>query len=187
MKTKVLPLLLVLAAPFAHGAVTVSFVTGNAVGPSTQTGNTLTLNFSVSGTGVVSLDATGSNAGNAANYNQLDNANVGTIGATAAYGKSFSIAITAINGAGGATSSQASNVGLGIVGNNAGRIDWSSTGGQVSEKSTMTFNLTNLTGTTLSLSNIVIGNAVDGTDAVASARIKSFGGATNNYGTGSIN
>ena len=51
----------------------------------------------------------------------------------------------------------------------------------------MTFDLTNLSGTTLSLSNIVIGNTANGTGAVADARIKNFGGATANYGTGSIN
>lgn len=187
MKTKALSLLLVLSTSAAHGAVTVGFATSNAVGPTTQTGNTLTLNFTIGATGVVSLDATGSNAGNAANFNQLDNANVGTVAAPSAYGKTFSITITAINGSGGATSSQASNVGLGIVGNNAGRVDWSAAGGQVSEKSTMTFDLSNLTGTTLFFSNMVIANTADATGAVANARIKSFGGGTANYGTGSIN
>lgn len=186
MKTILLPLFLVLVAPAAHGAVTVNFVTSNAFGPSTQTGSTLTLDFTVSGSGVVSLDATGSNAGNAANFNELDNTNVGTVSAASAYGKSFSITVTALNGGGGSTSSHVSTVGLGIVGNNAGRLDWSSTGGQVSEKSTMTFDLTNLTGTTLSLSGMVIGNTADATGAVADARIKGFGGATSNYGTGSI-
>jgi hypothetical protein len=167
--------------------VTVSFVTSNVFGSTTQTGNTLTLNFTVSGSGVVSLDATGLTTANAANYNQLDNANVGTVSSSAAYGKTFSIVVSANNGTGGATSSHVSTVGLGIVGNNGGRIDWAATAGQVSEKSIMTFNLTNLTGTTLSLSNIVIGNALNATGAVADARIKNFASSTSNYGTGSIN
>lgn len=185
MKLSKIPLLFLLAASAAHGAVTVSFVTSNAFGPSTQTGNTLTLNFTVSGSGVVSLDATGSNTGNAANYNQLDNANVGSVSSAAAYGKTFSIVVSANNSSGAATSSHVSTVGLGIVGNNAGRIDWGTTG--VSELSTMTVNLSNLTGSILSLSNIVVANTVDGTGAPADARIKSFGGGTANYGTGSIN
>lgn len=187
MKTTILPLLFVLCAPAAHAAVTVSFVTSNAFSAATQTGNTLTLQFTISGSGVVSLDATGSTIANAANYNQMDNSNVGTVSASAAYGKTFSIVVSATNGTGTATSSHVSTVGLGIVGNNGGRIDWASTGGQVSEVSTMTFNLSNLSGTTLSLSNIVVGNALNGTGAVADARIKSFGGSTANYGTGSIN
>lgn len=187
MKSRILPLLFLLATPAAHGAVTVSFVTANAFSASTQTGNTLTLNFTVSGSGVVSLDATGSTVANAANYNLLDSANVGSVGSSAAYGKTFSIVVSAANGTGTATSSHVSTVGLGIVGNNGGRIDWSPTGGQISEKSTMTFNLTNLAGTTLSLSNILIGNASNATGAVADARIKGFGGATASYGTGSIN
>lgn len=187
MKFSKLSLLLLLATSAAQGAVTVSFVTSNAFSASTQTGNTLTLTFTVSGSGVVSLDATGSTIANAANYNQLDNPNVGSVGSSAAYGKSFSIVVSAANGTGAATSSHVSTVGLGIVGNNGGRIDWSPTGGQISEKSTVTFNLANLAGTTLSLSNIFIGNGLNATGAVADARIKGFGGATANYGTGSIN
>lgn len=186
MKLNQLALLFLLTSSAAHGAVTVSFVTANVFSATTQTGNTLNLNFTVSGSGVVSLNATGSNASNAANYNLLDNTNVGLVGSSAAYGKTFSIVVSAASN-GVVTSSHVSTVGLGIVGNNGGRIDWSPTSGQISDKSTMTFNLTNLTGMTLSLSNILIGNALNATGAVANARIKDFGGAAVNYGTGSIN
>lgn len=91
------------------------------------TGGSLSLDFSINGSGVVSLDASTSNtnAAQIAAANAWDSSDVGFITNSALFSKTFSLVGTAQTETGAGAISMWSNDGgiLGVVGQSAGRID----------------------------------------------------------------
>ena len=177
-------LLATAAVSFADVTVDFSSVTNTGKG----VGTTLTLNFSVDGTGNVTLDAQTSNPGNPANtalVDQLDG-HVGTV--SSGFGTSFSIVYTGIDETGGANwivlgeDNLGDPNGLAIQGRNAYRIDWFSGAGFQSEVLTMA----------VDVSGIGAGNTIDFKEtslrgpSSAEGLITDFFGSAANYGAGTV-
>ena len=188
MKSKQISIAAALAlgvsASFADVTVDFSSVTGTGKG----VGTTLTLDFSVDGTGNVTLDAQTSHPGNPANtalVNQLDG-HVGTV--SSGFGTSFSIVYTGIDETGSANwivlgeDNLGDPNGLAIQGRNAYRIDWYSGAGYQSEVLTMA----------VDVSGMGAGNTIDFKETSlrgpgsAEGLITDFSGSAANYGAGTI-
>lgn len=152
-------LLLALVAPCANAAVTASFAnTGTGFGPTppfVSSGGgafTITLAFSINGSGVVALDAS-TNGSNTTFQNMVaewDNTNAGTVADSSLYNQSFTL-VGSQSGGGSLTISELDGGGIGIQGENSNRIDGLNYGaGDVnSTPETLTWTLTAPVGMTL--------------------------------------
>ncbi|MEM9479092.1 MAG: hypothetical protein AAGA58_05445 [Verrucomicrobiota bacterium] len=152
----------------AIGSVTVDFGHSNTSTGAFQNTGVITLNFSVDGSGNVTLDASSSDTDPAAFVNEFDGP-VGTISASAAFGSTFTITLTGT----GNLRVDALATGLSIQGQNPNRID------RANEAVNGSINLSLLPATTLfDLTTLDYASAT--TSAGTTARF-TFGGSTLSY------
>ena len=147
---------LVPATPTASDVV-VSFAnTGNGSTDFVTPGSasaTITLDFSINGAGVVSLDAS-TNGSNTLFQNKVaewDNPTVGTVIDAALLGQSFTLVGSRSGGTGGLSITQLDGGGIGILGDNPNRID--GVENLTSTPETLTWTLTAPAGLLLNLVN----------------------------------
>jgi hypothetical protein len=85
----------------AMADISLKFVNSNLDRDFSATGDNITLDLTIDGTGIVSLDATPVGSATDANYvdavNSWDSANVGTVGNAALFGQTFQITISVTN------------------------------------------------------------------------------------------
>lgn len=115
--------------------------------------DTITLDFTIDGAGVVSLDA--STNGSDTDFQNMvaewDNATVGTVIDTALLGQSFTLVGSPSGGTGGLSITENDGGGIGILGDNPNRID--GVENLTSTPETLTWTLTAPTGLLLNLVN----------------------------------
>ena len=147
-------------APTATDVV-VSFAnTGTGFTPFVTPGSasaTITLDFSIDGTGVIALDASTSSTNTVfqATVDEWDNASAGSVGDAALLGQSFTLVGSPSGGNGNLTITENDGGGIGISGENGNRVDGKDYGdGNVnSTPETLSWTLTAPAGVTLNLTN----------------------------------
>ena len=131
MKTKTLIHFLILSSSSAQAAVTTSFAnSGTGFGPtppfvlSGSDVRTITLTYSINGSGTVSLDASTNSTVTAFinTVNEWDNATVGTVAIASFFNQSFTL-VGSGSGGGNLAISELDGGGIAIQGENSNRID----------------------------------------------------------------
>ncbi len=116
---------------------------------------TITLAFSINGTGVVALNAStdSTNSLFQAMVDEWDNASVGSVADSSLWNQSFTLTGTGTDGTGGLTITETDGGGIGIQGENSNRVDGLNYGqdGDKTTPETLTWTLTAPKGVTLSL------------------------------------
>ena len=152
----------ILSAPLTASDAVVSFAnSGTGFGPSlpfigpSAGAATITLGFSINGSGVISLDASTTSSGTFATMvAEWDKSNVGSVANPALFGKSFTL-IGSQSGGANLTITELGGGGIGIQGENSNRVDGLNygTGDTTSTPETLTWTLNAPTGLSLVFKN----------------------------------